>query len=58
MKPIVNSFNYIPTHQIGFREIHTTNEQTHRHVSIISETFERNIAQLYLVKNTHNSLCS
>ena len=40
LKPIVNSFDCIPTHQFGFREKHNTIEQTHRLINIISKTFE------------------
>lgn len=48
LKPIVNRFDCILTHQFGFRERRSTIELTHRFVNEITETFQkRKFAPLY-----------
>jgi hypothetical protein len=38
--PLVEHIGLIPSHQFGFRQIHSTTEQTHRIVHKINEAFE------------------
>lgn len=40
IKPLIEDNNIIPSHQFGFRNLHSTTEQIHRIVSKIEKSFE------------------
>jgi hypothetical protein len=40
LEPLINSNNLIPNHQFGFRRQHSTIEQVHRIVNVITQVFE------------------